>query len=156
VALPSEYPGTGSAGSNETWLSLTPGVANVLNLDQSNLIDLQDEIIYMPANVVSDETPLIINVATEQGGSVEFTPPTMQGLGQSTVHVIWNFPNASNVTVQNAAPAVGLAGTLFAPYATVTSYADIKGGVIARDFVMYGGQLSDQNAFSVDAGIFWG
>ena len=156
VGLPGGYPGTGTAGSNDTTLSLTPGVANVLNLDESNLLDLQDDTIFLPANLVSDSTPLIINVATDQGGSVVFTPPAVQGLGQSTVHVIWNFPNAANVTILNATPAVGLAGTLVAPYATVTSYADIKGGVIARNFIMYGGQLSDQNAFLVDAGIFWG
>ena len=153
--IPNDFDGT--ASDEPIYLNLTDDSANVLNMEPSNLADLAGEQIDLPANVVSQDAPLIINVASEAGATVEFVPPTILGLGQSTVHVIWNFPSAAEVIIR--APAVGsvsLAGTVFAPYATVTSYTSIAGGVIARDFYMYGRDLSDERAFFATDGIFWG
>jgi choice-of-anchor A domain-containing protein len=141
VDLPDDYVGTTAAPT----LHLTPNVANAFNIDVSNLTELQNlDIDFAASHQVNETTPLIINVASPSGGEVVFEAPVVQGSGSTTVHIIWNFPNAGLVRLL---AGDGLRGTLMAPYASVEAFADIEGGVIAQHLTMYGGSLSQERRF---------
>lgn len=153
VGLPAGYPGTAVATGPQLDLVLTPDIANVLNLDESNLLDLEEVTLNPGAATIAETTPLVINVASTIGGTVNFTPPVISGSGSTTIHVIWNFPNAAVVNlVPPPTGNVELRGTLMAPYSTVTSQVSIQGGVIARNFVMEGASLNDVRSFEGEFG----
>ncbi|TDT18577.1 prepilin-type N-terminal cleavage/methylation domain-containing protein/choice-of-anchor A domain-containing protein [Ilumatobacter fluminis] len=144
VDLPSGYGGTSTDASN-TRLTLTDGKANAFNIDESNLLDLETiQIKFAPGDAPTTDTPLIINVRSTVGGTVDFEAPTLQGSGSNSVYVVWNFPNADAV---NLLAGDELRGSILAPYATVTSQASIQGGVIARTFEMFGSSLNDVRSF---------
>jgi choice-of-anchor A domain-containing protein len=141
VDLPDDYVGT----TEDPTLHLTPNVANAFNIDVANLGQLQGlDIDFAASHQVNATTPLIINVASAPGATVEFEAPRVQGSGSSTVHIIWNFPNAGLVRLL---AGDGLRGTLMAPYAAVEAWADIEGGVIAQHLTMHGGSLSQERRF---------
>jgi choice-of-anchor A domain-containing protein/prepilin-type N-terminal cleavage/methylation domain-containing protein len=141
VDLPDDYVGTTDAPE----LHLTPNVANAFNIDVQNLVELQGLVIdFASSHQVSSTTPLIINVASAPGATVEFEAPQVQGSGSTTVHIIWNFPNAGTVRLL---AGDGLRGTLMAPYAAVEAWADIEGGVVAQHLTMHGGSLSQERRF---------
>ena len=131
------YPGT--AGDPDPTLVLVDGKANVLNIPEANLAQLDS--IKFEAIKPAQTIPLVINVAS--GASITFTPPQIQAAGNLPIYIIWNFPNATSVSIVGST----LRGTVFAPYATVTSTQSIEGGVVARRFVMSGSSLNDVRAF---------
>jgi choice-of-anchor A domain-containing protein/prepilin-type N-terminal cleavage/methylation domain-containing protein len=141
VDLPDDYGGT----TESPTLHLTPDLANAFNIDVGNLVQLQNlDIDFAASHQVNETTPLIINVASASGATVEFEAPVVQGSGSTTVHIIWNFPNAGLVRLL---AGDGLRGTLMAPYAAVEAWADIEGGVIAQHLTMHGGSLSQERRF---------
>ena len=109
-------------------LTLTPGQTNVLNLSAEDLNDLA-EITYATPPTVT--TPLLINVTgTTFNGDI----PNQAGIGGSQApYILWNFPDATEVTVTSGAT---LEGTLYAPNAALTwlPSQNIEGNIIAAEF----------------------
>ncbi|MDW3215416.1 MAG: collagen-binding domain-containing protein [Ilumatobacteraceae bacterium] len=151
VGLPTGYPGTASAGGPQLDLTLVPNQVNVLNLEEANLLDLESIQLNFPPSQINQNTPVVINVGSQIGGTITFNPPTLVGIGSASVHVVWNFPNADVVNVVAGAGASTVDGTIMAPYSVVTSTISIKGGVIASEFYMSGSSLNASFSFE---GIF--
>ncbi len=146
VALPPGYPGTAAAPGPQLALGLTVGVANVFNIDEVNLLNLQNIQLNVGSSTISQTTPLVINVGSAVGGTINFKPPTIAGSGSTAIHVIWNFPNAKFVNLTGGG-GDQLRGTIMAPYSRVTSTITIEGGVIANSFIMSGPSLNDVRSF---------
>ena len=135
---------SGSIGSNLRF-TLTDGIANVLNITEATLMQLQSEgLDFTTGRTPRADRPLIINVASAPGGTVTFEPPDLQGAGTSASFVLWNFPNAGTV---NLLSGDRLYGTILAPYGHVNSDTDVEGGVIARSFVINDSTLHDVRYF---------
>ncbi|RFS13358.1 collagen-binding domain-containing protein, partial [Emticicia sp. C21] len=103
-------------------------------------------------NAPDASKPLIINV--NAAGSFVLTLPNLSGIGDAHGQfIIWNFYNATNLTVSNSSTT--MKGTLFAPNADVTknSSSNIDGQVIAKSFAMNGGEVHYQKFNST---IDWG
>ena len=116
------------------YLTLTPGVTNVLNLTAAELGQLT-EITYRTAPSAS--MPLLINVTGDYTG----TFPNQAGVsGNQAPYILWNFPTASTVTVNGGA---AMEGTLYAPNAAVSwvQTNNIEGNVVAASFVHGPGAL---------------
>jgi choice-of-anchor A domain-containing protein/prepilin-type N-terminal cleavage/methylation domain-containing protein len=136
---------SGSIGDHLRFTLNTAGIANVLNITESTLLQLQSESIDFTTGITPDaDHPLIINVASSPGGVVSFEPPDLQGAGASASYVLWNFPNAGTV---NLLSGDRLYGTILAPYGHVNSDTDVEGGVIARSFVINDSTLHDVRYF---------
>lgn len=139
--------------NNTSWstirLDLVDGLANVLNISEAQLAALQDETIsFVSGRTPTADRPLIINVKSVIGGTVSFRAPGLQGGGASAEYVLWNFPNASAVNLlDGTSSGRRLYGTLFAPYADVTSDEDIEGGVVASTVVINNSTLHDVRYF---------
>ncbi|MEQ9164411.1 MAG: choice-of-anchor A family protein, partial [Ilumatobacter fluminis] len=97
------WPGFGNGN-----IDLTPGVANVLNIDLATIAALTSVNNESP----NSSTPLIINVV--DAGSIVFTPPTWAATQNAASYVLWNFPNATEITVTSGNT---IWGTVFAPFA---------------------------------------
>lgn len=135
---------SGSIGDHLRF-TLTDGIANVLNISDTTLMQLQSESIdFTNGRTPTAARPLIINVASQPGGTVTFEPPDLQGAGISAEYVLWNFPNAG---VVNLLDGDTLYGTVLAPYSDVNSDTDVEGGVIARNFVINDATLHDVRYF---------
>jgi choice-of-anchor A domain-containing protein len=111
------------SGSGNFQLKLTPGKTNVWNMTETQLQGWGASN-NNGADRPSATTALIINV-TSADHAVTFAAP---GWIQNTEakYVLWNFPDATSVTFTNA-----LWGTLFAPQASFTMNADVRGVVVA-------------------------
>lgn len=153
VGLPAGYLGTAAAGGPQLNLTLVSGKVNVLNLEEANLLDLESIQLDFPPSQISANTPVVINVGSQIGGTITFNPPTLVGIGSSSVHVIWNFPNASFINVVPGSGGSTVDGTIMAPYSVVNSTISIKGGVVANEFIMSGASLND--SFSFDGVFQW-
>ncbi|MFD2522950.1 collagen-binding domain-containing protein, partial [Emticicia soli] len=117
-------------------LNLQAG-SNVWNLTGSQL-NAFSTIVFNTAPDASKY--LIVNVNTS--GSYTLNLPNMSGIGDSHgQYIIWNFYNATNLTVSSSSTT--MKGTLFAPNADVTknSSSNIDGQVIAKSFIMGGGEV---------------
>lgn len=126
-------------------LDLTDGLANVLNINDTQLAALQSERLeFVGGRTPTAARPLVINVASAIGATVTFEAPDLQGGGTSAEYVLWNFPNADRVELLAGDRHYG---TILAPYADVVSDADIEGGVIARSFVINNSTLHDVRYF---------
>ncbi|MBA4854069.1 collagen-binding domain-containing protein, partial [Emticicia sp. BO119] len=103
-------------------------------------------------NAPDASKPLIVNVNTS--GNFTLTLPNLSGIGDAQGQfIIWNFYNATNLTISNSSTT--MKGTLFAPNADVTknSSSNIDGQVIAKSFVLNGGEVHYQKFNST---IDWG
>ncbi len=140
------WPGTASGNNNPT-LKIRKDVANVLNMTEQNLIEMAGGQIKLEPQDLKTDWPLVINVAT--GANVTFQPPDIQAGGNTPIYIIWNFPNATTVNIVGRT----MRGTIFAPYAAVTSNQSIEGGVVAKKFTMSGSTLNDVRAF--DGRFIW-
>jgi choice-of-anchor A domain-containing protein len=127
-------------------LSDTDGVANVLNLHEDDLADIDSiQIAFAPGEAPDADNPFVINIKNDPDDrDVVFEVPALQGAGANSEVLIWNFPNAENVTILAGDQ---MWGTIMAPYAKVTSYVDIDGSVIARQFDMFGSAIHDERSF---------
>lgn len=116
------------------YLTLTPGVTNVLNLTAAELGQLTEITYRTPP---SASTPLLINVSGDYSG----TFPNQAGVsGSQAPYILWNFATASTVTVNGGA---AMEGTLYAPNAAVSwvQTNNIEGNVVAASFVHGPGNL---------------
>ncbi len=154
AGLPTPYLGTAVEPGPQLDLDLDANKTNVLNLEEHNLQELSSGGIQINTTgaAIDATTPLVINVATAIGGTVNFVPPAIAAAGTAPIYIIWNFPNAAVINVMGS-PPTQLRGTLMAPYAHVTSTISIEGGVIAHSFTMSGPALNDVRSF--DGTIGW-
>ncbi|AWB85263.1 choice-of-anchor A family protein [Mycetocola zhujimingii] len=109
-------------------LSLTPGVTNVLNIPASDLEALSELVLdSQPA----EDTPLLVNISGQTfNGSI----PNLPGATSAQApYILWNFPEATSVTV---AGGDSLEGTIYAPTANLSWQVtqNIEGNVIAAQF----------------------
>jgi choice-of-anchor A domain-containing protein/LPXTG-motif cell wall-anchored protein len=123
------------AGSN-VYLTLSAGQTNVLNLTTEELANLGQ--FTFTGQTPSPGTPLLVNVA---GGSYIGTWPNQAGIsGNNAPYILWNFPDATTVTVTGGD---SVEGTLYAPNADLTwqTTNNIEGNVIAASLVHGSGAL---------------
>ncbi|WP_167880272.1 collagen-binding domain-containing protein [Nocardioides guangzhouensis] len=107
---------------------LAEGQTNVLMLSATELDNLA-ELTFVDQPTAS--TPLLVNVT---GSSFDGTVPNLAGIGGAQApYILWNFPDASSVTVTGGA---SLEGTIYAPDADVVwaPTQNIEGNVIAASF----------------------
>jgi len=117
----------------QAYLNLEPNTTNVLNLTVAELAAMS-ELSFRTKPTASG--PLLVNVT---GGSFTGRTPNTPGIGGADApFILWNFPDATVVQVNNGAT---LEGTLFAPNADVSWQAgqNIEGNVIAQQFTHAGG-----------------
>jgi choice-of-anchor A domain-containing protein len=120
--------GTPIAPGTRGRLTLTPGQTNVLNIPAADLASLT-EISFQ--NQPTLTTPLLVNVL---GDSFEGTVPNLAGISSDQApFILWNFPDASAVTVTGGD---SIEGTLYAPNAHLNWQVtqNIEGNVIAARF----------------------
>ncbi|MDR6905706.1 choice-of-anchor A domain-containing protein [Agromyces sp. 3263] len=111
-------------------LTLVPGETNVVTLAAADLDALAE--ITFPDGGPSPDTPLLVNVT---GTAFSGTIPNLAGLsGANAPFILWNFPEATSVTVTGGAT---LEGTIYAPNADVNWQVtqNIEGNVIAASFI---------------------
>ncbi len=119
---------------------------NKINLtrDQVNVLNLSgNEILSMPyltfVNKPDANTPLVVNV--DVSGDFEWSVFNINNIGdQHGSFIIWNFFNASSITLKGGGTLVG---SLFAPKADVIkdSSGNINGQVIAKNYYHNQGEL---------------
>ncbi len=120
------------AGSNVT-VNLTPGRTNVLQLTGEQLDNID---IMTFTTRPSADTPLAIVVGTgATGGDFDWSTPNMAGVsGTDAPYILWDFPDATGITVTDGD---SIEGTIFAPSAHLTDVdpSDIEGDIIVKSLV---------------------
>ncbi|MGW4809023.1 collagen-binding domain-containing protein [Kitasatospora sp. NPDC004272] len=113
-------------------LTLTPGRTNVLHLTGQQMNAL-GEIKFN--NQPTKDTPLVIVTdTTAEGGVFVWDNPNTPGIGgQQAPYVLWDFPDATDLTM---ATGDSLEGTIYAPSAHLRDIngSNIEGDVIARAY----------------------
>lgn len=110
-------------------LTLVEGETNVVTIAASDL-DALSEITFEVGP--SPDTPLLVNVT---GDAFEGTVPNLAGLSSlNAPYLLWNFPEATSVTVTGGD---SIEGTIYAPYAAFNWQVtqNIEGNVIAASFI---------------------
>lgn len=124
-AITPPYPAGGSGA-----LRLVPGQTNVFEIAAEDLARLGE--ISFPDGGPSPDTPLLVNVT---GETFLGTTPNLAGLSSANApFILWNFPDASTVTVTGGD---SIEGTLYAPNALLNWQItqNIEGNVIAAEFI---------------------
>ncbi|MER7170050.1 choice-of-anchor A family protein [Streptomyces mesophilus] len=120
------------AGSNVT-VNLTPGRTNVLHLTGEQLDHI--DIMTFTARPSAD-TPLAIVVdTTATGGEFDWSTPNMAGVsGTDAPYILWDFPDATGITITDGD---SVEGTIYAPNAHLTDVdpSNIEGDVIVKSLV---------------------
>ncbi|MFC8723478.1 collagen-binding domain-containing protein, partial [Kitasatospora sp. NPDC057198] len=113
-------------------LTLTPGRTNVLHLTGQQMNAL-GEISFR--NQPTEDTPLVIVTdTTAEGGVFVWDNPNTPGIsGPQAPYVLWDFPDATDLTM---ATGDSLEGTIYAPSAHLKDIngSNIEGDVIARAY----------------------
>ncbi|MCQ4210392.1 choice-of-anchor A family protein, partial [Streptomyces longispororuber] len=135
------------AGANVR-ITLTEGVTNVLHITGANLNNIANLTFTNPPTA---STPLLIDVdTTAEGGDYTWHTPTLAGAGGAAApYMLWNFPDATTITI---ADGDTIEGTLYAPRADVTDLdaSNIEGDVIVKSLVA--GPLAADGHTDVNAG----
>ncbi|WP_173264735.1 choice-of-anchor A family protein, partial [Streptomyces pacificus] len=125
-------PGDIPPGSNIA-IALTAGQTNVLRLTGEQLINIA---VLTFLNPPTEDTPLVVTVdTTGDGGQYSWTTPVMAGVsGLQAPYILWNFADATEITIQSGDT---LEGTVYAPRAALTDLApsNIEGDIITRELV---------------------
>lgn len=119
------YPAGGSGA-----LRLVPGQTNVFEIAADDLGRLGE--LSFPDGGPSSDTPLLVNVT---GDTFAGTTPNLAGLSSGNApYILWNFPDATTVTVTGGD---SIEGTLYAPNALLNWQItqNIEGNVIAASFI---------------------
>ncbi|MEV6164656.1 choice-of-anchor A family protein [Streptomyces sp. NPDC052052] len=129
-------------------VDLTEGRTNVLNLTGEALNNISEMVFDTRPSAT---TPLIVNTDTT-GTNSEYTwhvPNTAGASGEQAPYMLWNFPDATAITM---ADGDSLEGTVFAPRAHLTDLdpANIEGTVIVKELTA--GPLTGDRTGSVTAG----
>ncbi|GAA1445665.1 hypothetical protein GCM10009617_25310 [Leifsonia poae] len=110
-------------------LTMTPGQTSVLSISAADLAAISE--ITFVAPLPDPTTPLVVNVVgTSFSGSI----PNQAGIGSGQApFMLWNFPQATTVTVTGGD---SIEGTIYAPRAFVNWQVtqNIEGNVIAASF----------------------
>ncbi|WP_051704563.1 choice-of-anchor A family protein [Glycomyces sp. NRRL B-16210] len=103
--------------------------AGVLNLTGAELNALAE---FKFATAPSAANPVVINVdTTATGGVFEWRTPNMPGIGSALApYIIWNFPDATELTITGGD---SVEGTIYAPRADFTdkSPSNVEGAIVA-------------------------
>jgi choice-of-anchor A domain-containing protein len=126
------------SGSNIK-IHLAAGQTNVLHLTGEMLNNIAElNFLDQP----SSSGPLLIVVdTTGTGGVLSWHTPNMAGLQKTAIpSLLWNFPDATNITV---ASGDSIEGTVYAPRAHLTDIdpSNIEGDIIVRSLEHNGGEL---------------
>ena len=116
------------AGS-DIGIALATGRTNVLRLTGEALNNMERLTL---RDRPSARAPLLIVVdTTASGGELTWRTPEMAGPDGSAPHIIWDFPDATSITMTGGGR---VEGTVFAPRARLTdaSPGTVEGGVIAH------------------------
>lgn len=111
-------------------LRLIAGQTNVFEIAADDLAGLAE--LSFPDGGPSPDTPLLVNVT---GETFAGTTPNLAGLSsENAPYILWNFPDATAVTVTGGD---SIEGTLYAPNALLNWQItqNIEGNVIAASFV---------------------
>ncbi|MFE5829267.1 collagen-binding domain-containing protein [Streptomyces sp. NPDC056488] len=126
LAQPGIAPGT------QAYVTLAPGTTNVLHVtgaDLSNLASITFR------NQPTATTPLVVDVdTTATGGTFDWHTPNTPGIsGNQAPYVLWNFADATSITMTGGD---SLEGTIYAPRARLEddNPTNIEGDIIAREF----------------------
>ncbi|WP_308798349.1 choice-of-anchor A family protein [Agromyces silvae] len=125
AAITPPYPAGGSGA-----LRLVPGQTNVFEIAADDLARLGE--ISFPDGGPSPDTPLLVNVT---GETFLGTTPNLAGVSNANApFILWNFPDATAVTVTGGD---SIEGTLYAPNAVLNWQVtqNIEGNVIAAEFI---------------------
>ncbi|MFJ4893817.1 collagen-binding domain-containing protein [Streptomyces sp. NPDC088788] len=129
-------------------IALTEGRTNVLRLTGEHLNNIGVLTFLDPP---TSSTPLLIDVdTTATGGEFTWHTPTMAGVsGDQAPYILWNFPDATSITI---ADGDEVEGTIYAPRATLTDLdaSNIEGDIITRELVA--GPLAGSSGGPVNAG----
>ena len=109
-------------------LELTPDETNVLEISAADLANLAEINIVTPTTAA---TPLVVNVT---GASFSGTVPNLAGVsGAQAPYMLWNFPDATSITVTGGD---SIQGTIYAPNADFNwnSTINVEGNIIAARF----------------------
>jgi choice-of-anchor A domain-containing protein len=125
AAITPPYPVGGSGA-----LRLVPGQTNVFEIAADDLARLGE--ISFPDGGPSPDTPLLVNVT---GETFVGNTPNLAGIASANApFMLWNFPDATSVTVTGGD---SIEGTLYAPNAVLNWQVtqNIEGNVIAAEFI---------------------
>jgi choice-of-anchor A domain-containing protein len=129
-------------------IALTPGRTNVVRLTGRQVHAIGTLTFLVPP---SADTPVLFVVdTTDTGGDLTWRTPATAGISATnTPYVLWDFPDATRLTL---AGGDTLEGTVFAPRADLTDLgpAPIEGDVVVRSLVA--GPLAGRSTPAVDAG----
>lgn len=117
---------SGFPAGTSGYITLTPGRTNVLKLSASDLNNLSELSFRTQPNA---STPFVVVVTGEVGNW--HTPNTPGISGQQAPYILWDFPDATDITI-TAGDTVE--GTIFAPSATLTDLdaSNIEGDIVVK------------------------
>lgn len=119
---------TGFPFGTTAYVTLTPGVTNVLRLTTSDLGNLSELTFRNPPTA---DTPFVVVV---EGTTFRGSTPNLAGVsGPQAPYMLWNFADATSVTITGGD---SLEGTIYAPSADLTDLnaANIEGDIVAANF----------------------
>ncbi|WP_338700082.1 choice-of-anchor A family protein [Streptomyces sp. Q6] len=129
-------------------VTLTEGITNVLHITGANLNNIGDLTFTNPPTA---DTPFLVVVdTTDEGGDFTWHTPTLAGAGGAAApSMLWNFPDATSITV---ADGDTIEGTVFAPSADLTDLdaSNMEGDIIVKSLVA--GPLAADGRTDVNAG----
>lgn len=139
---------TGFPAGTSAHVTLTEGETNVLRLTGEQLNNLSEITFDTPPTAT---TPFVVDVdTTGTNGTYVWHLPNLAGAsGEQAPYMLWNFPDATDITM---ADGDSLEGTVFAPRAHLTDVnaSNIEGTVVVRELTA--GPLTDDGSSSVNAG----
>lgn len=139
---------TGFPAGTNAYVTLTEGETNVLRLTGEQLNNLSQITFVTPPTAT---TPFVVDVdTTGTNGTYVWHMPNLAGTsGEQAPYMLWNFPDATDITM---ADGDSLEGTVFAPRAHLTDVdaSNIEGTIVVRELTA--GPLTEGGASSVNAG----
>ncbi len=133
------------------YLSLTPGVTNVLNLDPGRLANITTLTFQRIPTLPQADAPLLINVVLPAAGTAySWIVPELDGVGTAQApYILWNFPNA--VAVAQDTGSHTMVGTFLGPRANFIDFSPAAnvGQIVSRQLVYGVDQAGDQDAGEV-------
>lgn len=139
---------TGFPAGTSAHVTLTEGETNVLRLTGEQLNNLSEITFDTPPTAT---TPFVVDVdTTGTNGTYAWHLPNLAGAsGEQAPYMLWNFPDATDLTM---ADGDSLEGTVFAPRAHLTDVnaSNIEGTIVVRELTA--GPLTDDGSSSVNAG----
>lgn len=133
------------------YLSLTPGVTNVLNLDPGRLANIATLTFQQLPTLPQADAPLLINVVLPAAGTAySWIVPELAGVGTAQApYLLWNFPNA--VAVAEDTGSHPLVGSFLGPRANFIDFSPAAnvGQIVSRQLTYGVDQDGDRDAGEV-------